>query len=251
MSTYTAYCVLLLNYDDKIPIKNIEIGDRLVFSIVTKEELEFPTFPSKHYGLIECRYDEENWTPFDEAGNPIFNFVSAMRLVKHDIYDLYVDALYDYNHDEDSYMKIYSDWVPTNTPYYSLIQSDLDEIIFLYEAICKKQNLEIYSALVKYDSYVNEKDAGWQYVKLINILEMLFPPAEPRYISRQIAHSCSEYITQDMKIKNDIYKNIVKYYRFRNLVIHNLNKEFDTGILFDVFQLDKYVREALKRKFLE
>ena len=251
MSVYSAYCIVLLDYDDELPIKNIEIGDRLLFSVVTKEELEFPSFPSKHYGLIECRYDEKNWTPFDEAGNPIYNLVSAMRLVKHDRYNLYVDAIYDYNHDENSYMKVYSDWVPVHTPYYKLKQSDLDKIIFLYEAICKKQNLETYSALVKYDSYVNERDAGWQYVKLINVLEMLFPPLEPRYIGRQIARSCSEYITEDVKIKNDIYNNIKKYYRFRNLVIHNSNKEHDIGIIFEVFQLDEYVREAVKRKFLE
>ena len=237
MSSYSAYCVLLLYYSDNIPVKNVVIGERLMFSVVSKEELKFPAFHAKHYGLKECRYDENNWTPFEEDKNPIYNLVSSMRLFKHDTYELYIDAIYDYNHDEDRYMKIYSDWVPTNTPYYQLFQSDLDEIIILFDSINKKQSLKLYSALEKYDSYVNEQDAGWQYVKLMNILEMLFPPVERKYIGRQIARACSEYITEDSKEKFNIYKNIVKYYRYRNSLIHNSIKEFDERIIWEVSQL--------------
>ena len=99
MSLFSAYCILLLDYEDKLPIKNIKMADNLYFSIITKDELNFPSFLSRNYGLIEWRYDENSWVPIDETGNPIFNLISAMRLVNHDVRKLFVDAIYDYNHD--------------------------------------------------------------------------------------------------------------------------------------------------------
>jgi len=207
--------------------------------------------PSIKNDFIVLELSTKKDVSFDSFYNPIGNALLSFRILKKG--DVFLKGIYG-TYENNTIIEYRSENIPPHYNGYTLNKNELIEFRELYN---KMNEIDFTSddsfsvAFARFSMYYTDFDYANKLIDLCIALEALFMRGENiNPTGKVIGISCSMLLGKNKRERNQIYKDITKFYNCRNMVVHG--KHTDIKIVLKLIKkIEKYLRRSLYIFILE